>query len=538
MLCHGCSSGFSFGDTEEILNIKDGLLNWSKDSLNSDEIQQLEDDLKRYNETLAGRNKDDPMPCPWDLTKPPPSKLLTELGGDLLPVCEERTWQELQDNAQSTACDLCRTLVAIIKTNIEASVLGTDKVNTYFVSNALIPQKLTCYVSSTSRFHVDPKMVFDFDCALEIADGPALMELTSPESISTLSESCLSYLENALAQCLSEHQECAHGQAEFVPTRLLDVQCDIGDHGVVQLINGNTAEAISGRTRIDYATLSHVWGKHKPSQLLQDNLATMQHGIKLKQLSRCFEDAIVVTRQLGLRYLWIDSLCIIQDSKADWETEAVTMHDVYQSGVCNIAACLSKSSDESLFVERDQIACTPVIFQHKFIDQTIRFTLLPDWIQWTKNKAPLYSRSWVVQERILSRRIMNFSQFPFFECREINSNESFSSAVVKQPFVFGGHAQSERNWAVKLEDKTLSNWMTLVSLYSRSNLTYKSDKLIAFAGLASAFSKLIDFPYFAGLWGKEFLIPSLMWEKSSLNGPEPSDYQGERTQNNRLKKYN
>lgn len=66
--------------------------------------------------------------------------------------------------------------------------------------------------------------------------------------------------------------------------------------------------------------------------------AKLTVNIFLSDLPPLFQDAIIITRQLGLRYLWIDSLCIIQDSLRDWETEAAKMASIYQNSYVTISA--------------------------------------------------------------------------------------------------------------------------------------------------------------------------------------------------------
>ena len=87
-----------------------------------------------------------------------------------------------------------------------------------------------------------------------------------------------------------------------------------------------------------YIALSHCWGQTKVLVLMEHMLESMTRGIDWLRLPRTFQDAIVVTRRLGFRYLWIDSLCIIQDSHEDWIRESETMQNVYANCVLTVAA--------------------------------------------------------------------------------------------------------------------------------------------------------------------------------------------------------
>jgi hypothetical protein len=103
-----------------------------------------------------------------------------------------------------------------------------------------------------------------------------------------------------------------------------------------------------------YASLSHCWGKIKIITLTEGNLREfLEAEIALSRLSQTFCDAISVAKSLNVRYLWIDSLCIIQDSVADWNVESRTMLQVYQNAYCNIAATHAKNGSGGLFSNRN-----------------------------------------------------------------------------------------------------------------------------------------------------------------------------------------
>jgi Heterokaryon incompatibility protein (HET) len=105
---------------------------------------------------------------------------------------------------------------------------------------------------------------------------------------------------------------------------------------------------------LEYAALSHRWGGSVPLILTTSLLSEFEKGIQISKLPRTFRDAVTVTRQPGLDYLWIDSLCIIQDSVKDWENESSMMSKVYSRCYVNIAATHSRNSAGGLFVDRDQ----------------------------------------------------------------------------------------------------------------------------------------------------------------------------------------
>ena len=137
-----------------------------------------------------------------------------------------------------------------------------------------------------------------------------------------------------------------------MPTRLLDVGLD--DSYALRVCEG--ASVPPGTS---YVTLSHCWGGNVPMQLKKDNVSTFQAGLP-DGIPTTFADAIQITRAIGIRYLWIDSLCIIQDSVEDWQKEASLMDHVYEHAWCNIAATKARNSSEGLFSDRDPSTVRPV----------------------------------------------------------------------------------------------------------------------------------------------------------------------------------
>ena len=102
---------------------------------------------------------------------------------------------------------------------------------------------------------------------------------------------------------------------------------------------------------VPYMTLSHRWGTDEQIMLTKSSLPDMSERIEIAKLSQTYQDAIAITRSLGLRYLWIDSLCIIQDSVVDWQAEATKMGDIFKYSICTIAASWASSNSEGCFFD-------------------------------------------------------------------------------------------------------------------------------------------------------------------------------------------
>ncbi|EGZ72613.1 HET-domain-containing protein, partial [Neurospora tetrasperma FGSC 2509] len=163
-----------------------------------------------------------------------------------------------------------------------------------------------------------------------------------------------------LWQCVDDHPKCRTAlsgeifgfgsqnsslDVSKLPFRVLDV----GSPGslLVKLV-----ETTTETPRAPYVALSHCWGP-PDKQPLKTTLHTigdhMHPGIPLDRLPQTFADAVWVTRELGIRYLWIDSLCIIQDSPADWETESQKMGSIYEGATLTLGAAYARNSSEGLF---------------------------------------------------------------------------------------------------------------------------------------------------------------------------------------------
>jgi hypothetical protein len=154
-----------------------------------------------------------------------------------------------------------------------------------------------------------------------------------------------------LSKCVLEHSACSGGtDANFWPSRLL---C-LGDDHRIRLHTSKDYPAI-----LSYMTLSHCWGDAQFIKLQQSNKETFEKEIPWDSLPQTFKDAIRVARHLGSKYLWIDSLCIIQDSEQDWMAESKMMGKVYKNAVCNIAASDAGNSREGCLYPRNHRTILP-----------------------------------------------------------------------------------------------------------------------------------------------------------------------------------
>jgi hypothetical protein len=234
-----------------------------------------------------------------------------------------------------------------------------------------------------------------------------------------------------------------------------------------------------------------------------------------------------VARRLGARYLWIDSLCIVQDDLEDWRNESSLMYEVYKNALCTIAATASSDSRGGLFYRR-----TSLVPSAKFIDdwkgkiyEVFDLGLCITEI----DSAPLqrvsvsYStsgrlrlikqRAWVLQERLLSPRVIHFGRKQlFWECDELCACETFPAGLPQTTIDLGKARLS--SWMKTLASKPTDEnnhlklllWNLIVQQYTGMALTFGSDKLLALSGIAKYLQSILWGTYLAGLWKEDILF--------------------------------
>ena len=285
---------------------------------------------------------------------------------------------------------------------------------------------------------------------------------------------------------------------------------------------------------ISYIALSHCWGPSPVVKLLKDNLSSRLDSICFNELPKTFQDAIIVTQRLGIKHIWIDSLCIIQDSPEDWELESARMGQVYANCMCNIAATAASDGSVGLFFDRDNRYVSPVEVEvgytadgtarrYLVTNETICYGELTTYGEvWGLNTAPLTSRAWVCQERLSSSRTLHFGlNQVFWECREQSACETFPEGDPNEPWMLT--AKRPLSDLAELQpdgyDKVVEHfdaWRNILEFYTCASLTFESDRLVAISGLAAEIQNIVRVEYFAGIWNREIPL-QLLW-KTFPNG--------------------
>jgi hypothetical protein len=220
--------------------------------------------------------------------------------------------------------------------------------------------------------------------------------------------------------CSERHHECGNtGGNPFTPKRLIEVIPN--EHTDALHWKLTTWERPVPPPHPRYLTLSHCWGSGLHTCLLKTNLSAFTAvPSPATALPKTYQDAMSVTIFLGFRYLWIDSLCIIQDDTDDWKEQSAEMGHVYQHTSCNIAAAWAKEGSQGCFSARDPAAVIEPTSSSISIDTgeevlLLGFDIIPRW-KWLGSvvKAPLNQRGWVLQERYMSPRHLLLHGTKFF----------------------------------------------------------------------------------------------------------------------------
>ncbi|KAK7224735.1 hypothetical protein V2G26_012738 [Clonostachys chloroleuca] len=319
--------------------------------------------------------------------------------------------------------------------------------------------------------------------------------------------------------CTTSHSKCRglENQARpFIPERLIEILC-------TETLESSRWRLVSSHHlgHVSYVTLSHCWGSSDHLKLLKSNLDHLQsqEGIPPTTLPKTYQDAFVVALDLGFRFIWVDSLCIIQDDDGDWKEQSSVMGMIYKYGQCNLAAAWAQDGKDGCFSYRDpEVVEPPLVELTSAGDKLTRSHVIVDSLVYYNDlhHAPLNTRGWVVQERYMARRQLSFcKQQVYWECEELLASEQFPCGI-PETLTNLTHINQwdlpgvKPSLNFKEESSLRDAWTALVEQYSGCQLTRSSDKVIALAGLAGEFRSSLGDIYLAGMWRTD-LIRQICW---------------------------
>ncbi|CZR51427.1 uncharacterized protein PAC_01303 [Phialocephala subalpina] len=444
-----------------------------------------------------------------------------------------------RETASRRPCHLCTLLLW----SLDHAVKGSGELPTGPFRLELILGEKPSLSISCSNVRGCP-LPISFEDSEEIYDAEVGLTADSHQVFATI-ESWVKECEGH-QQCRSSMDPLLPISAEsWLPTRVIDV----GD--------ANQAPKLCETSGLfdRYITLSHRWTDSTAnSSTTLSNFEKRKISIDVSELSLTFQDAISATQRLGVQYLWIDSLCIIQDLQEDWARESQNMMAIYELAWLNISAVGSDDQHGRLFMPRNLI-----MHRAQALPGGLRtLTKIPKagtgrpWIRISPEMAAratldsfMDRRGWILQERTLSRRTVYFGKDEiFWECSSLIASEripwGFSEDAGLSNLKFNSHNGVPRlgNNAEKMVRSYPSDspaddhgdtlyyasknlpyytyWLKLVENFSAKDLTRPSDKLPAISGVAQALHKsrlsgeTFDVAYSQGLW-REDVAHSLLW---------------------------
>jgi hypothetical protein len=358
----------------------------------------------------------------------------------------------------------------------------------------------------------------DVNLQLELVEEDPAAKVVTGEPLRAFapSEAHFEKVNGWLNECDSKHEQCRIPEPPKLPTRVIDVSIDESQENV-RLVAKNSAAR--------YAALSYCWGKSNYT-VTTDTVEECMKRLPIAKLPRTVQDAIRCARRIGIQYLWVDALCILQDSTTDKAHELSHMADYYYNASLTISAALSSDSSGGFLYERETASAVsqwPILYLpipcHNGEIGTVGL------VQWTKTKFqdPITSRGWTLQEHLLSPKLLVYGTLDvYWSCsttvrreygeydysgRHDLAGSRFSEGILyTMQHMLRRYNQGE---SVK-ELCTFKLWKEIVEEYSGRGLTNPNDRLPALSALAATLNQDVEDVYMAGIWSR-WLVRSLAW---------------------------
>ncbi|KAL1625309.1 hypothetical protein SLS54_003397 [Diplodia seriata] len=335
------------------------------------------------------------------------------------------------------------------------------------------------------------------------------------------------------------HDECNAFIAKSRPTRVLDVE-HARESSRLRLV------CVEDAPGDRYITLSHCWGAWGAKELPMLTTANLEErqneGMDVSDLPQTFRDALEVASWYNVKWLWIDSLCIIQDSPSDWFREASLMARTYKHAVLNISADHFQDARGGLFTDRNPFDTVPIQFhatKSPGVMPSSGADLARSWWMYDYEtdafgwaiRAPSFARAWIHRERQLARRVLHFTAAEIvWECcasrapGQALASETFPGGYPFRRLLSGQSKWQARDVRNSGEDAVLETWNEVCEGFSKKWLTVRSDMPIILSSLAEEFAEMLPGDaYVAGHW--ESTLPlSLLWKVDRWPGTDTGEF--------------
>jgi hypothetical protein len=346
----------------------------------------------------------------------------------------------------------------------------------------------------------------------------------------------------ALQRSLACLQEClGHATCNQVvkdlkdvtpPTRLLYLEQD----STLRLYT------VAHRQSLPYAALSYCWGKtpqQRRARTLTTNVKARHSKFDLYLLPKTIRDAVKVTRALGISFLWVDALCIIQDDSRDMEIELARMGSIYQGATVTISAASSVSSKDGFLGWTSLTPLYGKVFhlphRHSNDHEILGSVILCERTWGRDPQEPIDSRAWTMQENLLSVRLLRFgtlettwrcqSAHKTVEGRPCPVPHRSSLEYMAGPYRHDKNQTKEVISEIEESHDWWQAWQLSIDVYTRRELSNSRDRLRACAALAERFAALRGLKstdYYAGLW-KNDIPAQLLWKRRADSWHETRD---------------
>ncbi|KAF4980558.1 hypothetical protein FZEAL_3453 [Fusarium zealandicum] len=334
----------------------------------------------------------------------------------------------------------------------------------------------------------------------------------SPEAQSILGRLCtkdnepglyIPLIQRWLQQCSKFHgKRCVSEEVGAMPTRVIQVgDPDKGETPRLVLPGPDMREV--------YLALSYCWGTGAaPFTLNGSTIEEMFSGIDESILATAHRDTFQIARSLGIRFVWIDALCIIQGNLEDWEHESRLMAEVYSKAALTVIAGRSDDARNSFVINDLQPPAPPCEIR---VDESSTASVFVG-LRRSRMLGPVDSRGWCLQEKLLSRRMIIFGRDQLkFKCQSCSVYEDGSTETLRADVdLHSLFIAPSPNLEAK-RDRLLTKWDSILVDFSKRRLSNPHDIFAAIASIAAPMSKAIESRYLAGLWDCD-MVRGLLWK--------------------------
>ncbi|KAF7876719.1 hypothetical protein EAF04_001803 [Stromatinia cepivora] len=420
-------------------------------------------------------------------------------------------------------------------------------------SSSVAKRESPYIVVSQRPANSSPRNLCNFE-VFAAADSIARQEssfIGRPISAQSDSAECYKLAKEWLRVCSKDHQDCGPIKTRC-PTRLINV----GSPDTNPFLDDNP-----DRGDCEWVALSYLWGGNGYLKLEEPTYQSLKSGIPVEDFPATLRDAVLTTREIGLKYVWIDALCIRQDSTDDWKAEAGRMRDVYAGATLTIVAANSNSTSAGIHFPRPENVYAAAQCSLPWNSETsVSLRLVSHISRQGAKSSSWFTRGWTFQEGLLSPRVLSYGRDQMtWECAYHTEDESghvglldqkydskdllhklrkkqtnrmsrvmqsltlrtytFLSEVDNQRAKLGFPPKRISATGVNMQESwgldPYLRWSEMVEQFSVRNLTYKSDVLPALAGIAREFSMITKDTYISGMW-KSYILASLLWSRQAL----------------------